>query len=71
MGDAASQALLDLISNSFWVHPSETSALARDMICPRRSLAFRPRDRLVYELTASGFQAVEDLIASNAKVAVR
>jgi len=61
------EALLDLISNSFWVHPRETSALGKDMICFGRLLRSVPIFRLAYELTDGGFQAVESLMTSTAK----
>jgi len=65
------EALLDLISNSFWVHPGETGALARDMVCLGSLLRSVTVTRLVYELNDTGFQAVEDVIASNTRVTAR
>ena len=65
------EALLDLISNSFWVHPGETGALARDMICLGGLLRSVAVTRLVYELTDRGFEAVDNLVASTVKVSAR
>jgi len=65
------QALLDLISNSYWVHPRATGALANDMVCLGRLLRSVPVFRLVFELSDRGFAGVEDLIALTAGAAAR
>src|SRR5579883_6182 len=62
------EALLRLITNSYWVHPRETAALGNDMKCLGTLLRSVPVARLAYELSDSGFEAVEELIASSARV---
>ena len=64
------QALLDLISNSFWVHPHETAALAKNMLCLGGLLRAVPVSRLVFDLTDDGFDAVEDAIASSVRTTI-
>jgi len=61
------EALMDLISNSFWVHPRETAALGRDMVCLGALLRSVEVARLGYELSEAGFRSVEELIASAVK----
>jgi len=61
------RALLDLISNSFWVHPRQTNALAMDMVCFGQLLRSVPVSRLAFELSETGLQAVEDLVVSGVK----
>lgn len=65
------QALVDLISNSFWVHPSETGPLGKDLICFGQLLRSVAVSRLAFELSDTGFTAIEKLIASTAKVMAR
>ena len=60
-------ALLDLISNSFWVHSHETGALGQDMLCLGRLLRSVEVSRLSFELSETGFAAVEELIGSAVK----
>ena len=61
---APPEALIALISNSYWVHPAETSALGKDMLCLGTLLRAVKVKRLVFELSEAGISAVEDLIAS-------
>jgi hypothetical protein len=65
------ETLLDLISNSFWVHPNETGALAANMLCFGKLLRKVPVTRLVYELSEAGFDAVESLITASARSRAR
>ena len=65
------QALMDLISNTFWVHPHETTALAKDMVCLGQLLRSVAVSRLAFELTDRGLRAVEDLIVSSSKPMVQ
>ncbi|MBZ5578810.1 MAG: hypothetical protein LAP40_19790 [Acidobacteriia bacterium] len=60
-------ALMDLISHSFWVHPRETTALGKDMLCLGGLLRSVEVSRLAFELTEGGFTAVETLIASTVR----
>lgn len=65
------QALLDLISNSYWVNARETRALATDMMCLGRLLRSVPVFRLSFELSDSGFAAVENLLSMAVGAAAR
>ena len=61
-------ALIGLISNSYWVHPGQTNALANDMLCLSALLRSARVERLAFELSDVGIAAVEDLIRSAARV---
>ena len=65
------EALIGLISNSYWVHPGQTQALAKDMLCLGALLRSVRVERLSFELSDTGIAAVEDVVTSSARVAVR
>lgn len=58
------EALMALVTNSYWVHPRETAALGSDLLCLGSVLRSVPVQRLVYELSEAGFDAVEALVAA-------
>lgn len=64
------EALIGLISNSFWVHQTETRALGKDMLCLGALLRSVPVERLMFELSDTGLAAIEDLITSSVSVSV-
>ena len=64
-------ALLDLISNSYWVHSRETAALGRDLLCLGGLLRSVEVTRLNFELSEAGIRAVEELITAPMKAAAR
>ena len=61
-------ALIGLISNSYWVHPGQTNALAKDMLCLSALLRSARVERLAFELSDAGVAAVADLIQSAPRV---
>ncbi len=61
---SAPDALIGLISNSYWVHPGQTHALAKDMLCLSALLRSARVERLAFELSDAGITAVADLIQS-------
>ena len=65
------EALIGLISNSYWVHPGQTNALAKDMLCLGAMLRSVAVERLVFELSDAGIAAVEDVITSAVRVCAR
>jgi hypothetical protein len=65
------EAIIGLISNSYWVHPGQTKALGNDMLCLGALLRSVPVKRLVFELSEAGIAAVEDVITSAMMVTVR
>ncbi|HLK50256.1 MAG TPA: hypothetical protein VKT49_19070 [Bryobacteraceae bacterium] len=67
----ANEALVSLISNSYWVHPGQTDALGRDLLCLASLLRSVKVERLAFELSDRGIAAVEELITSAPRVTVR
>ena len=65
------EALMGLISNSYWVHPRETAALGKDMLCLGQVMRSVPVQRLVYQLSEPGFDAVEELIGCAVSASAR
>lgn len=63
------EALMGLISNSLWVHPGQTRALGKDMMCLGALLRSVTVGRLKFELSETGLAAVEDLITSGVRMA--
>lgn len=56
------QAFMSLTANSFWLHPSETKALASDMASFAKISRSLPIYPLSYALGPKGFGAVEQII---------
>jgi hypothetical protein len=63
------QALLGLLSNSFWVHPQQTGALATDLLRVGELLRSVPVCRLAFELSEAGLDAVYGLVLSSVRLA--
>jgi hypothetical protein len=57
-------ALLSLLFHSFWLDPAETGALATDLTVFAATVRAIPISRLSFELSQSGFDAVERLISA-------
>jgi hypothetical protein len=65
------EALISLISNSYWVHASETRALGKDMLCLGAVLRSVAVERLSFEFSEGGLAAVEELITPARRMSVQ